>query len=58
MTCMTPLETSTSDLIIFALALFELMTYTPEEFVVNERGWPEEEMNALGGEEGERRVGE
>jgi hypothetical protein len=55
---MTPLETRTSDLMIFALALFGLMTYAPEEFVVSEKGWPEEEMNVLGGEEGERRVGE
>jgi hypothetical protein len=43
---------------IFALALFELITYAPEELVVNENGCPEEETNALEGVLEERRVGE
>jgi hypothetical protein len=38
-----------SDLMIFALALFELIMYAPEELVVNEKGCPEEETNVLEG---------
>jgi hypothetical protein len=55
---MTPLETSTSDLMIFAQALFQLITYVPKELVVNERDCPEEETNTLEGVSEERRVGE
>jgi hypothetical protein len=56
--CMMLLETSMSDLMIFALALFELITYAPEELVVNEKCCPEEETNTLEGVSEERRVGE
>jgi hypothetical protein len=52
--CITPLEDSTSDLMIFALALFELIMYAPE-LVVNENGFPEE-TNTLEGVSEERRV--